>query len=139
MTSQLQLELDVENPDLTDDTEMQNKIFLQVFNSGDGELLDRLYREDSISNVSGQPLTGAPRLAFFKEFLASKPRLWTRVERVYVAGDVALIILVFRVDSIGPDGELSHLEGLCTDVLRRGDDGRWLMSIDRQMTGSLIA
>lgn len=134
----IQLGFDLQNPDLTDDTDTQNEIFLRIFNSGDGELFDRLYREDSISNFSGEPLTGAARLAFFKEFLAPKPKLQARVERAYIAGDVALITVVFSVDSTSPEGEPVHLEGICTDVLRRGGDGRWLMAIDRPLTGSLL-
>lgn len=59
--------------------------------------------------------------------------------RAYVAGDVALITVVFSVDSTGPDGEPVHLEGICTDVLWRGDDGRWLTAIDRPVIGSLLA
>ncbi|MET7718816.1 nuclear transport factor 2 family protein [Streptomyces sp. NPDC005407] len=129
---------DVDNPDLTADTDMQNEIFLQVFNTGDGALFDLLYRDDAISNFSGAPLTGAERLAFFKEFLAPKPALKAEVTHAYVAGDVALIGVNFSVDSTGPDGKPVHLEGNCTDVLRRGEDGRWLMAVDRPVTGSLL-
>ncbi|MFI1568983.1 YybH family protein [Streptomyces sp. NPDC020490] len=129
-------DFDPDNPDLTDDTEIQNEIFLQAFNSGDGELFNRLYREDSISNFSGEPLTGAARLAFFKEFLAPKPSLKAEVTHAYVAGDVALIGVKYSIDTTGEDGEPVHLEGVCTDVLRRGEDGRWLMSIDRPVAAT---
>ncbi|MBV7699690.1 nuclear transport factor 2 family protein [Streptomyces sp. TRM70350] len=132
------VDIDFDNPDLTDDTDLQNEIFLQVFNSGDGELFDKLYREDSISNFSGEPLTGAARLAFFKEFLASKPVLQAEVTHSYVAGDVALIGVRFTIDGTDADGKPMHLEGNCTDVLRRGEDGRWLMAIDRPVTGGLL-
>ncbi|MYV51528.1 DUF4440 domain-containing protein [Streptomyces sp. SID3212] len=132
------VDIDFDNPDLTDDTNQQNEIFLQVFNSGDGELFDKLYLADSISNFSGEPLTGAARLGFFKEFLSTKPVLEAEVTHSYVAGDVALIGVRFSIDGTGADGEPMHLEGSCTDVLRRGEDGRWLMSIDRPVAGSLL-
>ncbi|WP_175410354.1 DUF4440 domain-containing protein [Streptomyces sp. TRM64462] len=131
MAYEFTVDFDPENPDLTDDTETQNEIFLQAFNTGDGAVFDSLYREDSISNFSGEPLTGKARLAFFKEFLAAKPSLKASVTHAYVAGDVALIGVRYSIDTTGPEGEPVHLEGICTDVLRRGDDGRWLMSIDR--------
>ncbi|MGP3925154.1 MULTISPECIES: YybH family protein [unclassified Streptomyces] len=133
------VDIDFDNPDLTDDTDMQNEIFLQVFNSGDGELFDRLYREDAISNFSGAPLTGEKRREFFKEFLATKPVLQASVTHSYVAGDVALIGVEYSIDGTGPDGGPMHLEGRCTDVLRRGEDGRWLMAVDRPVAGSLVA
>ncbi|MFG3497345.1 YybH family protein [Streptomyces sp. NPDC047928] len=127
---------DPARPDLTDDPETQNDIFIQVFNSGDGELFNRLYLEDSISNFSGEPLTGAARLAFFKEFLAAKPTLKASITHSYVAGDVALIGVEYSIDTKGPDGEPMRLEGTCTDVLCRGADGRWLMSIDRPVAAT---
>ncbi|MEU3188693.1 nuclear transport factor 2 family protein [Streptomyces sp. NPDC006923] len=127
---------DPENPDLTNDTDTQNEIFIQVFNSGDGELFNRLYLDDSISNFSGEPLTGEARLAFFKEFLASKPSLKARVTHSYVAGDVALIGVDYSIETTGPDGAPLLLEGNCTDVLRRIEDGRWLMAIDRPVAAT---
>ncbi|GAA0902686.1 MULTISPECIES: YybH family protein [Streptomyces violaceusniger group] len=127
---------DPENPDLTSDTETQNEIFIQVFNSADGELFNRLYLEDSISNFSGEPLTGAARLKFFKEFLANKPSLKAKVTHSYVAGDVALIGVEYSIETTDPDGEPVLLEGNCTDVLRRLEDGRWLMAIDRPVAST---
>ncbi|MET9558373.1 nuclear transport factor 2 family protein [Streptomyces sp. NPDC006645] len=132
------VDFDSANPDLTDDTDLQNEIFLQIFNSGDGELFDKLYRDDAISNFSGQPLTGAARREFFKEFLASKPKLQAEVTHSYVAGDVTLIGVKFVIDGTDADGKPLHIEGNCTDVLRRGEDGRWLMAIDRPVAGGLL-
>ncbi|MFD7715807.1 DUF4440 domain-containing protein [Streptomyces sp. NPDC059814] len=129
-------DFDPENPDLTSDTDTQNEIFLQAFNSGDGAIFNSLYRENSVSNFSGEPLTGAARLAFFKEFLAAKPSLKAEVTHAHVAGDVALIGVEYSIDTTGKDGEPVHLEGVCTDVLRRGDDGRWLMAIDRPVAAT---
>lgn len=129
-------DFDPANPDLTDDTDIQNEVFLQAFNTGDGAVFDSLYRADSISNFSGEPLTGAARLAFFKEFLASKPSLKAEVTHSYVAGDVALVGVQYSIDTTDKNGEPVHLEGVCTDVLRRGEDGRWLMSIDRPVAST---
>lgn len=132
------VDIDFDKPDLTDDTDTQNEIFLQVFNSGDGELFDKLYRADSISNFSGQPLTGTVRRQFFKDFLASRPKLQAEVTHSWVADDVALIGVRFTIDGTDQEGKPMHLEGSCTDVLHRGEDGRWLMAIDRPVAGSLL-
>ncbi|SOD62188.1 protein of unknown function [Streptomyces zhaozhouensis] len=130
MIYNLETDFDRSKPDLTDDQYIQNEIFMQAFNSGEGALFDSLYREDSISNFSGKQLTGEARLAFFKEYLATKPVSLATLTKWYVAGDVALIKVEYIIDNQGPDGR-SRVEGYCTDVLRRGEDGRWLMAIDR--------
>ncbi|MEU3352369.1 nuclear transport factor 2 family protein [Streptomyces sp. NPDC037389] len=127
---------DPEKPDLTDDTWTQNEIFLQVFNSGNGAYFDSLYREDSISNFSGESLTGEARLKFFKEFLANKPKLEAKVTHSYVAGDVALIGVEYAIDTVDAEGKPFRLEGNCTDVLVKVEDGRWLMAIDRPVAKS---
>ncbi|AWI31544.1 YybH family protein [Streptomyces tirandamycinicus] len=129
-------DFDPNNPDLTDDPDTQNEVFLQAFNTGDGAIFDSLYRKDSISNFSGEPLTGGARLAWFKEFLAAKPSLKAELTHSYVAGDVALVGVRYSIDTVGKDGEPVHLEGVCTDVLRRIEDGRWLMAIDRPVAST---
>ncbi|WP_367136885.1 nuclear transport factor 2 family protein [Saccharothrix sp. HUAS TT1] len=131
--------LDHDKPDLTGDTETQNDIFLQVFNSGDGALFDRLYRDDAISNFSGEPLTGEARREFFVGFIGAKPTLEARVTHSYVAGDVALIGVDFKVEGTDPEGKPFTIEGKCTDVLRKVEDGRWLMAVDRPVAaGGLL-
>ncbi|MFD9734921.1 YybH family protein [Umezawaea sp. NPDC059074] len=125
------LQVDPNFPDLTDDIDTQNDIFIDVFNSGDGALFDRLYRPDAISNFSGAPLTGAERKAWFEAFLAPRPHLEATLTHAYVAGDVSLIGVTFVIERTDEDGVKRKLIGSCTDVLRRGEDGRWLMAVDR--------
>jgi ketosteroid isomerase-like protein len=136
MSYSFDVDFDRAHPDLTDDTDTQNEIFIQAFNSGDGALFNLLYRDDAISNFSGEPLTGAARLAFFKEFLVGKPHLEAAVTHAYVAGDVALIGVDYKIDTAEPDGTPVQLRGQCTDVLRRGADGRWLMAVDRPVAAT---
>ncbi|MEJ2859491.1 MULTISPECIES: YybH family protein [unclassified Saccharothrix] len=125
------LRIDPDFPDLTDDIDTQNDIFIDVFNSGDGALFDRLYRPDAISNFSGGQLTGAPRKAWFEQFLSAKPYLEAKLTHAYVAGDVSLIGVTFQIDTTDEEGRKVRITGSCTDVLRRGEDGRWLMAVDR--------
>lgn len=125
------LRIDPDFPDLTDDIDTQNDIFIDVFNSGDGALFDSLYRPDAISNFSGGQLTGAERKAWFEQFLAPKPYLEATLTHAYVAGDVSLIGVKFAIETTDEEGKKVRLTGHCTDVLRRGEDGRWLMAVDR--------
>ena len=129
-------QIDLDNLELTDDPETQNEVFLAAFNSGRGEVFDRLYREDAISNLSGQPLTGPERTTAVTELLAAKPKLQSRVRHSYVAGDTSLIIVEYELEVTGADGKPQTIKGICTDVLVREPDGRWMMAIDRPVAFS---
>ncbi|MFH9061779.1 YybH family protein [Streptomyces coeruleorubidus] len=123
-------ETDLYSIELTDDPQVQNEVFLKLFNSGDGAAFDRLYRDDAISNLSGRPLTGPERTQAIKDMLAQGPTLNSVVRHSYTAGDVTLIVVDFELGLPGENGELVPVKGSCTDVIRHVD-GKWLMAIDR--------
>lgn len=56
--------------------------------------------------------------------------LVTNVRHVFVAGDIAQIILDWSIDGKGPDGKEVHLHGNASDIVRRGADGVWRHLID---------
>jgi ketosteroid isomerase-like protein len=122
---------DLYSLELTDDPEVQNDVFLRIFNSGDGNAFDGLYRDDAISNLSGQPLTGQARTKAIVEMLAKGPTLNSKVKHSYTAGDVTLIVVDFELGLPGENGELIPVKGSCTDVIRRVDGDKWLMAVDR--------
>ncbi|MEV4630614.1 nuclear transport factor 2 family protein [Micromonospora sp. NPDC049523] len=124
-------QLDLEHLDLTDDPETQNEVFLAAFNSGRGAIFDSLYRDDAISNLSGAPLTGPARTAAITELLATRPQLTSTVRSSYTAGDTSLIIVDFVLNLTGPDGVARRITGICTDVLIRESNGKWIMAVDR--------
>jgi ketosteroid isomerase-like protein len=104
---------------LTDDPHQQNDVF------------DQLYRSDAISNLTGRTLTGPARTQAITEFLATKPKLTAKVQRTYRTGDTMLLIVDFSVETVGADGTPEKLDGRCTDVLVRDENGKWIMAIDR--------
>ena len=59
--------------------------------------------------------------------------LKARARHVFVAGDIAQIVLDWSIDGTGPDGEHVHVEGSASDVARRGADGRWRYLIDNRL------
>ncbi|WP_156724641.1 YybH family protein [Streptomyces apocyni] len=124
-------ETDLYSLELTADPDVQNDVFLKAFNSGEGEAFDRLYRDDAISNLSGQPLTGAERTRAIKEMLAKGPTLNSTLKHSYTAGDVTLIVVDFELGLPDENGELIPVKGQCTDVVRRVEGDRWLMAVDR--------
>ena len=128
---------DLYSLELTGDSEVQNDVFLKAFNSGDGAVFDRLYREDAISNLSGGPLNGEERTKAIKEFLATGPSLDSTVKYSYTAGDVSLVVVDFRLEITNEQGERVRVRGTCTDVIRQVEDGRWLMAIDRPVADAM--
>ena len=59
--------------------------------------------------------------------LEAKPR------HVFVADDIAQIVLDWSIDGTGPDGKHVHLGGSASDIVRRGADGRWRYLIDNSL------
>ncbi|SDD09548.1 YybH family protein [Actinokineospora iranica] len=116
---------------LTEDPDQQNDVFTAAFNSGDGAIFDQLYRADAISSLTGVPLTGAERTAAITAFLATNPKLSAKVVHTYRTGDTSLLVVRYRLETSGPEGEPVVLEGTCTDVMVRDEDGKWVMVIDR--------
>ncbi|WP_405822414.1 nuclear transport factor 2 family protein [Streptomyces sp. NBC_01390] len=124
-------DVDLYSLELTDDPEVQNDVFLKIFNSGDGAAFDSLYRDDAISNLSGGPLTGEARTKAIIEMLAQGPTLKSVVRHSYTADDVTLIVVDFELGLPGENGELIPVKGSCTDVIRRVEGDKWMMAVDR--------
>ncbi|ARQ71077.1 YybH family protein [Streptomyces marincola] len=137
MTTDTTTETDLYDLDLTDDPEVQNAVFLRAFNSGDGAAFDRLYRDDAISNLSGKPLTGNERTEAIKQFLATGPSLDSSIKYAYTAGDTILVVVDFNLEITKEAGERQKIHGTCTDVLRRVENGKWMMAIDRPVADKL--
>jgi ketosteroid isomerase-like protein len=51
---------------------------------------------------------------------------------VFVAGDIAELVVDWSIDGTGPDGEHVHVEGSASDIARRGADGLWRNLIDNR-------
>lgn len=131
-------EISPEDLVLTDDPIQQSDVFLRAFNTADGAVFDSLYRDDSISNLSGKPLTGAERTKAITELLAQKPRMKATFRRSYTAGDTMLVVADYEIDAPAPDGGRTTLRGSCTDVMTKGADGKWFVTIDRPVPAELI-
>ena len=56
--------------------------------------------------------------------------LEAKARHVFVAGDIAQIVLDWSIDGTGPDGKHVHVGGSAADILRRGADGLWRYIID---------
>ena len=59
--------------------------------------------------------------------------LKAEARHVFVAGDIAQIVLDWSIDGTGPDGKHVHLGGSASDILRRGAGGLWRYLIDNAL------
>ncbi len=54
----------------------------------------------------------------------------TTVRHVFVANDIAQLVVDWTIEGAGSDGKEVHLGGTACDVVRRGPDGIWRFIID---------
>ncbi|MFD4829743.1 DUF4440 domain-containing protein [Streptomyces sp. SID4919] len=112
------------------------RLFLDAFNAGDLDALDRIYTSDAIAVWEpGNPLSGQARADALREFLAWKPRMTAELRESFIAGDTALLIVDWSIDIPAPDG-VERMNGTGVDVLRRGADGAWRFAVDNPFGGA---
>jgi ketosteroid isomerase-like protein len=105
---------------------------LERFNSGKvGEMMALYEPEAVLIKKDGQPVTGHAGIAAeLERDLSLGLPLEVSARHVFVAGDIAQIVLDWSIDGTGRDGEHVHLGGSASDVLHRGADGLWRYLID---------
>ncbi|WP_188196234.1 YybH family protein [Nonomuraea sp. SYSU D8015] len=105
--------------------------FVAAMTSGDSQALDHAYEDDAVLvPVPGCPVTGPDRLAANRHLQSFGLPIQASPRHVYVAGDIALLIVDWSMRGTARDGSAVDLSGTATDVVRRGADGRWRYVID---------
>ncbi|MCP2340022.1 YybH family protein [Actinomadura rupiterrae] len=106
-------------------------VFAERFNSGDVAAVAQVYEDGALFVPEpGTPLEGERALAANARFVGLGLPITVQPRHVYVAGDVALLIVDWVIEGEGVDGAAVKIEGTATDVARRGADGRWRYVID---------
>jgi ketosteroid isomerase-like protein len=122
---------------LTEDPAEHPAVFARAFNTGDAAAVERVYESGAVFVAEpGTAVTGAARSAANRRFLDLGLPIEVRPRHVYVAGDVALLIVDWSIE-----GDGVAIAGTATDVARRGADGRWRYVIDNPFgtAGSPVA
>lgn len=106
--------------------------FFHAFNNGDVDAAVTLYEPDAVMVAQpGEVISGAAAVReALSCFLNLKPTLTLEKSELVVAGDIALSVVRWTLEGVGPDGAQVRMEGTTSDVLRRQPDGRWLFVID---------
>src|SRR5689334_4931726 len=102
------------------------------FNHGKASERIPLYEpEAALIKNDGRPVTGHTEIAAdLESYLSFGLPLKVSARHVFVADNIAEIILDWSIDGTGPDGEQVHFGGSASDILRRGADGIWRYLID---------
>ncbi|OUS36278.1 hypothetical protein A9Q94_09910 [Rhodobacterales bacterium 56_14_T64] len=87
----------------------------------------------------GAPVSDPTALvAMFTAMSGVDPKFTYAGHEVMVSGDTALHIAPWEMTGTGPDGSVIQQSGLSVAVLRRQQDGSWLMVIDNPHGSRLI-
>lgn len=105
---------------------------IERFNSGKVSAMMGIYEPGAIFVAnSGRVITDHAEIAAELQVdLALGLPLVAKARHVFVAGDIAQIVLDWSIDGTGPDGKHVHRGGSAADILRRGADGLWRYIID---------
>ena len=100
--------------------------------AGDVDSMVALYEPDAtFAPQPGESVSGRDAIrAALDGFLAIKPRMTGRIEKVLRAGDTALVANRWSLSGTAPDGQPVSMGGTSADVLRRRPDGSWGIVID---------
>lgn len=80
---------------------------------------------------SGKPITGHKALkSAFKEFITFNPSYSFSSHEVYISGNIATHISPWKMTGLLPDGCIIKQSGLSIAILRKQENGNWLMIQD---------
>ena len=105
---------------------------VERFNSGNVSAMMPLYEPEAVLiRNDGRPVTGHTGIAAeLERDLSLGLPLEAKARHVFVADNIAEIILDWSIDGTGSDGQHVHHGGSASDVVRRGADGIWRYLID---------
>ena len=108
---------------------------VERFNSGKVSAMMALHAPESVFIANdGRTITDHTEIAAeLERDLSLGLPLQAKARHVFVAGDIAEVVLDWSIDGTGPDGEHVHLGGSASDIVRRGSDGRWRYLIDNNL------
>ena len=108
---------------------------LKRFNSGKVSAMMTLYEPGAVFIArDGRTVTDRIEIAAeLERDLSLGLPLEAKARYVFVAGDIAQIVVDWSIDGTGPDGTHVHLEGSASDIAHRGPDGLWRYVIDNAL------
>ena len=107
---------------------------IERFNSGKVSEMETLYEGAVLIADDGRTVTDRAEIAAeLERDLSLGLPLGAKTRHVFVADDIAQIVLDWSIDGTGPDGKHVHLGGSASDIVRRSADGLWRYLIDNNL------
>src|SRR6516165_5773528 len=108
---------------------------VERFNSGKVSAMMGLYAPEAVFIAKdGRTVTDHTEIAAeLERDLSLGLPLEAKARHVFVADDIAQIVLDWSIDGTGPDGKHVHLGGSASDIVRRSADGLWRYLIDNNL------
>nr|CTQ89704.1 conserved hypothetical protein [Kibdelosporangium sp. MJ126-NF4] len=104
---------------------------MDAFNRGDAAAIDEMFEEHGVLvPAPGQAMAGDARRAAQQHLLGFGLPMKATTRQIYVAGDIALILVDWSIQGTTPNGDEVDMKGTSTDIARRGADGTWRYVID---------
>jgi uncharacterized protein (TIGR02246 family) len=106
---------------------------MKAFNAGDLAGMVAFYEPDAsvVSEPGGEVVSGLPALEEnLQGFLSLGGQIDLRLQRCVQSGDLAILYSGWTMAGHAPDGSEVNLKHQTTDVVRRQEDGTWLLAID---------
>jgi ketosteroid isomerase-like protein len=114
---------------------------VDAINRGDLERALAAYEPEAVLLVQpGQLARGSIQLReALAGFIALKPTLTSEAQEVIEGGNVALYMGRWNLRGKDPAGKPVAMAGESADVLRRHEDGRWLIALDNPWGAQVLA
>ena len=108
---------------------------LERFNSGKVSAMMSMYAPEAVLIAKdGRTITDRTEIAaLFERDISLGLPLKAKARHVFVADDIAQLVVDWSIDGTGPDGKHVHLGGSASDIVRRGADGLWRYLIDNSL------
>ncbi len=107
--------------------------WMKAFNAGDLAGMVAFYEADAsvVSEPGGKVVSGLPALEEnLQGFLSLGGQIDLRLQRCIQSNDLAILYSGWTLTGHAPDGSEVSLKHQTTDVVRRQEDGTWLLAID---------
>jgi uncharacterized protein (TIGR02246 family) len=107
--------------------------WMQAFNAGDLAGMVALYEPNAavVSAPGGEVVSGPAALEEnLQGYLSQAAQIDLQVQRCIRSGDLAILYSGWTMTGQTPDGSEVNRQGQTSDVVRRQDDGSWLLAID---------
>jgi uncharacterized protein (TIGR02246 family) len=110
--------------------------YVEAFNSGDIEAVVRLYEPDGVFKPDADRMvSGHAAIRDTLRQFQAVGKMAAETRYCITSANVALASALWRIMGTTPEGQSVEIQGTSADLLRRQDDGRWLLVVDHPFVG----